>query len=118
MLESWFGGSREHPGTVERSPAAQAAVDELTARLALYHYEACWFCGRVRSAMRELNLNIELRDVHREPEHHQTLIREGGSGTVPCLRIEADDGVRWMYESADIIEYLAERFGLPPATSA
>ncbi|MXY52559.1 MAG: glutathione S-transferase domain-containing protein, partial [Gammaproteobacteria bacterium] len=29
--------------------------------------------------------------------------------TVPCLRIESAAGTRWMYESADIIDYLDSR---------
>jgi len=33
----------------------------------------------------------------------------GGSTTVPCLRIQSDGQVRWMYESLDIIEYLREK---------
>jgi hypothetical protein len=28
---------------------------------------------------------------------------------VPCLRIERDGKVRWLYESLDIIEYLREQ---------
>ena len=34
------------------------------------------------------------------------LVEGGGRQTVPCLRIEAEDGVRWMYESLDIMRYL------------
>jgi len=30
----------------------------------------------------------------------------GGRPTVPCLRILKEDGVFWLYESEDIIEYL------------
>jgi glutaredoxin 2 len=34
-----------------------------------------------------------------------------GRRTVPVLRIEHDDGrVEWMPESADIVDYLRERF--------
>ena len=45
---------------------------------------------------------------------YQQAVREllvgGGSATVPCLRIENDAGeVHWLYESADIIDYIAEQ---------
>jgi glutathione S-transferase len=44
------------------------------------------------------------------------LIEGGGRRTVPCLRIDGDDGQRvWMYESADIVAWLEERFA--PARS-
>ena len=40
-------------------------------------------------------------------EAYDDLIRGGGRGTVPCLRIERDTGdVEWLYESVDIVEYL------------
>ena len=44
------------------------------------------------------------------PENRQLLIDQGGKGTVPCLRIEENDQVTWMYESSDIIDYLEKRF--------
>ena len=94
-----------------RTEEQQQAVDKATEKLALYHYASCWFCARVRKVIDELHLNIELRDILAEPQNRQTLIENGGSGTVPCLRIEEPDGnVAWMYESADICRYLSERF--------
>lgn len=97
---------------VERSAEAQARVDAETNRLALYQYDMCPFCRRVRALIEALRLNIEIRDTLREPRHRKDLIEGGGRSTVPCLRIEKEDGkVRWMYESADIAAYLRERFG-------
>ncbi|MGR9090536.1 MAG: glutathione S-transferase N-terminal domain-containing protein [Gammaproteobacteria bacterium] len=111
MLESWFGDKSGNDTTAARTPQAQALVDEETRKLALYHYDTCWFCGRVRGAIDGLNLTIELRNIHADRTHRETLMREGGSGTVPCLRIEHDDGgVEWLYESADIIACLERRF--------
>lgn len=112
MLKSWFGEQGEHDSSsVQRSPQAQSIIDEATSKLALYHYETCWFSGKVRSTIGALNLSIELRDIHVDRAHHQRLITEGGSGTVPCLYIETDDGgVQWLYESSDISSYLEGRF--------
>ena len=40
------------------------------------------------------------------------LVAGGGRATVPCLRIEQPDGTyEWMYESRDIVAYLAEQQG-------
>ena len=95
-----------------RSIEEQQALDKQTNHLKLYHYASCWFCAKVRRVIDELQLKVELKDILREPRNRQTLIEQGGSSTVPCLRIEHDDGnVQWMYESTDICNYLLERFG-------
>ena len=96
---------------VHRSPEAQAQVDQSTASLALYQFEACPFCVKVRRAIRRLGLNIELRDAQNNATYADELVKGGGQRQVPCLRI-ADSGspVRWMYESSDIIEYLTSRY--------
>jgi hypothetical protein len=39
------------------------------------------------------------------------MVRATGRQMVPCLKIEAADGnVRWLHESADIIDYLRDHF--------
>jgi len=48
-----------------------------------------------------------MRDILLDREAYVDLIRGGGKGTVPCLRIERDSGdVEWLYESADIVEHI------------
>lgn len=82
-------------------------------RLALYKYDSCGYCRWVLRTIEELGLEgrIELRDVLREPSRREELFEARGRGTVPVLRIESDEGVRWMGESRDIIAWLKERFG-------
>ncbi|MEZ4215869.1 MAG: glutathione S-transferase N-terminal domain-containing protein [Myxococcota bacterium] len=81
------------------------------ADLSLYHFDSCPYCRFVRSAARELDLELELRDVLGEPERMRELVEATGRQTVPCLRIALPDGgVRWMHESRDIVAYLKERF--------
>lgn len=81
-------------------------------RLALYQFRNCPFCARVQATIERLGLAVEIRDVRQEPRYREELIREGGSSMVPCLRIEHADGrVEWMYESADIVDYLREHYG-------
>lgn len=83
-------------------------------QLALYQYDYCGFCARVRRTLDELGLNIEIRDVLQQPSHRQELIRGGGRATVPCLRIDHADGrTEWMYESADIARWLRRHYGSP-----
>ena len=111
MLESWFSNNTSDLAVVERTPEDQQKVDNQTADLALYHYDSCMFCARVRKAIARLNLNIELRDVMRDAKHQRDLVQGGGRSTVPCLRIGLGQDGKWMYESADIIAYQAKRFG-------
>ena len=75
----------------------------------LFHFDFCPFCLRVRQFLEEQGLDIPLRNIHRDRSAYEELVREGGSQQVPCLRIERGEGVEWLYESADIIRYLAER---------
>ncbi len=78
--------------------------------LALYHFESCPYCRRVRDALRRLQIEIELRDIQLDPRHRQELIAARGRPTVPVLRLRSPEGDRWMPESADIVRYLEERF--------
>lgn len=106
-LLRWLTG----PEPVARSAEAQARVDAETARLALYEFASCPYCVRVRRALKRLALDIERRDIWRDPARRDELVAGGGKEQVPCLRItDEDGGVHWMYESADIVRYLEERF--------
>ncbi|PWG63123.1 glutaredoxin family protein [Spiribacter halobius] len=83
------------------------AEPDTPAHLALYEHELCGFCRHVRHAIDASGLEVESRNILREPGHREDLIAGGGRGMVPCLRIEHRDGqVDWLYESADIIAYL------------
>jgi len=76
----------------------------------LYQYESCPYCRRVRQFLEEAGIRIEMRDILRDPQVRRELVEGGGRSTVPCLRIERDGEVRWMYESRDIIDYLRRRY--------
>lgn len=106
-----IGERLSRPQGIEREPAEQARVDEQTRHLALYHFPACPFCIRARRTMQRLSLNIELRNAQAAGPWREELQNEGGKLQVPCLRIEEPDGgVRWLYESEAIGEYLRDRF--------
>ncbi len=75
--------------------------------LALYQFTSCGFCAYVRSAASSLGVQLELLDIHSEPEHAAALLAATGRTTVPVLRItEAGGNVRFLSESAEIVEYL------------
>ena len=81
----------------------------MTERYTLYHFPSCPYCARVRAFLVEEDIDIEMRNIHADPQALHDLRVGGGSTTVPCLRIQADGQVRWMYESLDIIDYLREK---------
>jgi len=79
-------------------------------KLSLYQYDSCPFCARVRDVVRDLGIDLEIRDVHNEAGRAEELQQAMGRPTVPVLRIEQPDGgVRWLPESAEIIAYLQEQ---------
>jgi len=98
------------PRGIKRSPEAQQQVDSKAQSLALYQFDACPFCVKVRRAMKRQSVNIELRDAKNNATHRQELELGGGRVKVPCLRIESEQGVEWMYESSDIVAYLEKEF--------
>ncbi len=98
------------PKKIQRPAAEQALAEAAAKRLALYQFYACPFCVKTRRTIRRLNVPVEYRDAQSDPVHRRTLAAEGGKIQVPCLRIDADDGTTWMYESGAIIEYLNRRF--------
>jgi glutaredoxin len=99
------------PKEIVRDADSQASVDKQTGKLALYQYQACPFCVKVRRAMKRHSLNIETRDAKLSDSSRDELLQGGGKLKVPCLRIEDGTGsTRWMYESSDIISYLEGRF--------
>ena len=110
MPDAWFQTPQTDIAELDRDAPEQRRVDAETTSMALYHYETCMFCARVRSVIERLELHIELRNIHIDREHLRDLVNGGGRMTVPCLRIDGD-AVTWMYESADIIRFLVARFG-------
>lgn len=99
------------PGKKQRTPQAQAAVEQSAKALTLYQFHACPFCVKTRRALRRLNVPVALRDAKHNETDRQVLLSEGGKIKVPCLRIEEDGKTTWMYESKVIIDYLNQRFG-------
>lgn len=94
------------PKGIKRSTEEQQKTDKSTKDLTLYQLPACPFCVKVRRSIKRNGLRIELRSINKNEAYREELISQGGKRTVPCLRIEKDDKVQWMYESNEIINYL------------
>lgn len=95
---------------MKRPADEQAKVDSEITNMSLYQFEACPFCVKVRRSMKRLNLDIAVRDAKNDATYGNELEQEGGKHKVPCLRIEENGQVQWMYESSDIIAHLEKKF--------
>ncbi len=95
---------------LKRTVESQQQVESELKSLALYQFFACPFCIKTRRAMHKLNLPIEKRDASNNAVHREELLQGGGRVQTPCLRIEENGDVKWLYESSDIIRYLEQRF--------
>ncbi len=94
------------PKALKRSTEEQQRIDERTKGLSLYQLTACPFCVKVRRFIKRNALQIEIRDISKNEQFRDELVREGGKHKVPCLRIEKNNKVQWLYESNDIIAHL------------
>ena len=105
-----------NPEGVQRDAAAQAAVDQQCQSLALYQFNTCPFCIKVRQEMRRLSLPIEKRDAQHNAANRDELLQSSGATKVPCLKITETNGeTRWLQDSNAIVAYLRERFGTSAA---
>ena len=76
--------------------------------ISLYHYEQCPFCAKTRRAIDELDLDVELKDIKKNHKFCIELFEGAHQAQVPCLCIKQLNGDdQWLYESDDIINYLA-----------
>ena len=99
------------PQGVVRPPAAQQSVDLACQNLALYQYQTCPFCIKVRQEISRLSLSIRRVDAQPEGSDRQALLSGGGKTKVPCLKITDDSGNdQWLYDSEKIVVYLRGRF--------
>mgnify|MGYP001602336587 FL=1 len=109
MLLAWEKISA--PKGVVRPAEVQQKIDQQCQSMALYQFQTCPFCLKVRRTLRALSLNIDLRDAQRDEQHRAELLAGGGQLQVPSLRIVDPQGkAHWVYESALIIQYLQQRF--------
>ncbi|PCI66023.1 MAG: glutaredoxin [Gammaproteobacteria bacterium] len=95
---------------LKRTIDSQNQLEEEIKNLTIYQFKLCPFCIKTRRALHKLNLPIALLDAKNDSIAREILLEQGGKIKVPCLRIENDNEVTWMYESNDIIKYLTQRF--------
>ena len=83
--------------------------------LTLYYKPTCPFCQRVLAAAEAMHIQFDLKNIVADPALRAELIERGGKGQVPYL-VDAERHTE-MYESEDIVAYLAAQYAAP-TTSA
>jgi glutaredoxin len=96
------------PKAPKLSIQEQEMINDKVQHISLYQLAACPFCVKVRRAMRRNGINLPLVDIKSEQgRYREELVQGGGAAKVPCLKIDnGQQGVTWMYESKDIINFL------------
>lgn len=84
-------------------------TDRPSRLLQLYEFEACPYCRKVREALSELDLEYVCHPAARGSNNRQKVVALGGKALFPFL-IDPNTG-RQMYESEDILTYLADTYG-------
>jgi glutaredoxin len=97
------------PKKQQRTESDQEKINEEVKSIKLYQFYACPFCIKTRRVIKRLNLPIETKNAQ-SGQYRAELLAGGGEVKGPCLKIESEEGVQWMYESTDIIQYLEKRF--------
>lgn len=78
--------------------------------LQLFEFEACPFCRRVREAMTELDLSVEVYPCPKGSVRHREMVRRSGGKEMFPFLIDPNTDTS-MYESGDIVKYLFNQYG-------
>ena len=74
--------------------------------LILYHFESCPYCAKVRAAIKELGVEVDMRDTRLNEKFKDELVELTDRTQVPCLVIEGKP----MHESDDIVAWLKDNY--------
>ncbi|XP_057793712.1 uncharacterized protein LOC131010278 [Salvia miltiorrhiza] len=98
-------GSRSLPLVLNNEKRANPSLP-----LQLYEFEACPFCRRVREAITELDLSVEIFPCPKGSVRHRAMVKRlGGREQFPFL-VDLNTGTS-IYESSDIVKYLFQQYG-------
>lgn len=95
---------------VKRSTQEQKKVDRQASCLTLYDCNQRPFNNKIQRHLKHLNVDVTVKNLNRCHVFQKELLSGGGRAQVPCLRIDTQNGSRWLYESDDIIRYLNRKF--------
>ncbi|MGH8445138.1 MAG: glutathione S-transferase N-terminal domain-containing protein, partial [Solimonas sp.] len=92
-------------GALALRPAYRQPVEPLQ----LYDIEACPYCRLVRDTLTELDLDVQIYPCPKGGRRFRPQALAAGGKTQFPLLVDPNTG-RTLYESADIVEYLAQTY--------
>lgn len=95
---------------VERSLSEQLQLNRESRRMQLYFCRTCPSSIAVKRYCEKIGLRVVEKDVVRVSAYRNELVCGGGEPKVPCLKIDDDQGGRWLYSPEAIMAYLNQRF--------
>ena len=96
--------------TVDEEVLSRPATALPQETIVLYEFEACPFCRRVREALTQLDLTVEVRPCPKDSAVHRAEVEAlGGKLAFPFL-VDPNTDTK-MNESADIVKYLYDTYG-------
>ncbi|WP_430461972.1 glutaredoxin family protein [Thalassolituus sp. LLYu03] len=95
---------------IDRTADQQCLLDRESRRMHLYFSRNCPASISVRRQCERLGLRVVEKDVMRVNSYASELINGGGAPKVPCLRVDDEQGGRWLYSPETILEYLKKHY--------
>jgi glutaredoxin len=105
------------PAALHRTDQERRQLAPALRGLRLYDYRTCPKSLKLRHALHRLNIDLEYCDIRNSHIHRTNLLQQLGRLHAPCLRIEDAQGVRWLDDCQQIIQYLNERFAPLPVVA-
>lgn len=93
-----------------RSSEQRNLLERESRRMHLYYCRSCASSLSIKRHCERIGLRVVEKDVVRVNAYRNELLNGGGEPRVPCLRVEDEQGVRWLYSQEAIRNYLNSRF--------
>lgn len=112
MTRLQYGVSVADRLAIGSSVVPQRPEPEPAPQIMLFEFEACPFCRRVREVVTYLDLAVIVVPCARGSRHRAEVVSRGGRAQFPYMvDCSAGGSPVEMYESADIVSYLLNRYG-------
>lgn len=113
----WIEVSTSGLASITRLPFGSNASSQFLTRpeplqsLKLFEFESCPFCRRVREALTDLDLSVEVYPCPKDAQfNRQKVLSLGGKEQFPFL-VDENQGVQ-IYESEEIVKHLYKYYGM------
>lgn len=93
-----------------RSGMEKDSLERESRKMQLYFCHDCPSSLMIQRYCQRLGLRVVKKNVAQVIRYRNELINGGGQSRVPCLRVEEEGNVYWLYSREKIKRFLAQRF--------